>query len=493
MRVLVSVSILVVAIVLRLIDLEARVPHFDEGVDGYLAGQITWSAGYHPQSAWNHGPLHFYLIRGSELLFGRSVWSLRLPAVLFSILTVLQCLYFRRFLGSASSLLAAAILAVSPAFVFYGRYAIHESELTFFLLLFIWSCFGWNQEGNGKYVWSGMVGIAGCLATKETSVLHFAAMGIAAAAVLLRSQTPAQGFYTLRASLPKRGVAFRASATAAGLLLLLYTGHFTRWDALGQSLVNAFGWAEAADHQVGHAKPWFYWFELLYSYEWPLVLGVVSSGLVLWKAKSPLLRFLGIYNLVILAIYTLLPYKTSWCLISISVAFPFLIGPAIELIKAPIFRLIAISFVVLSIIVSGAVGVDLNFRRYADPSEEYVYSQTSPEVGGLIAIFKTLLQADPSASSIRGKVLHSSSHPVPWLLQDFFYVDYFEHGRIPPTYDSGFLLVEPSRIQEVEANQRREYYKISIQILDGTEPSALYLRKEFFGSVLGGYEGQSGK
>src|SRR5205823_6481844 len=81
-----------------------------------------------------HGPLHFYVLLLSQSLFGRNLWALRLPVVLVSIGCVWLILKFEPLVGRNVSRIAALAMAVSPGFVFYGRYAIHEVWLEWFLV-----------------------------------------------------------------------------------------------------------------------------------------------------------------------------------------------------------------------------------------------------------------------------------------------------------------------------------------------------------------------
>ena len=79
---------LALAAALRLLLLDLRAPHFDEGVNGWFADQMreTGTFRYNPENF--HGPWHFYTVFLSQELLGRNLWALRWPAVLASVLTV---------------------------------------------------------------------------------------------------------------------------------------------------------------------------------------------------------------------------------------------------------------------------------------------------------------------------------------------------------------------------------------------------------------------
>src|SRR5216110_3481451 len=130
-------GILGLAAALRILFLGIKPPHFDEGINGWFVDQMVKDGFYRYDPTNYHGPLHFYLLFLSQTLFGRNLYALRLPVVLASIGSVCLALRFEPFVGRAVSRMAALAMAVSPGFVFYGRYSIHEVWLVLFLMLLI--------------------------------------------------------------------------------------------------------------------------------------------------------------------------------------------------------------------------------------------------------------------------------------------------------------------------------------------------------------------
>ncbi len=85
-------------------------------------------------------------------------------------------------------------MAVSPAFVFYGRYSIHEVWLLLFSMLFILGLLGLWQRGTVNYLWCAGMGFAGMILTKETYIIHVGCAVIAAAVAWVSHKiTPAAG------------------------------------------------------------------------------------------------------------------------------------------------------------------------------------------------------------------------------------------------------------------------------------------------------------
>src|SRR5437879_9698624 len=63
-------------------------------------------------------------------------------------------------------------MAVSPGFVFYGRYSIHEVWLVLFSMLFVLGLLGLWKFGTPSYLWCAGMGLAGMILTKETYIIH---------------------------------------------------------------------------------------------------------------------------------------------------------------------------------------------------------------------------------------------------------------------------------------------------------------------------------
>src|SRR5215472_15856490 len=166
--------ILALAAFLRFFLLGIKPPHFDEVINGWFVDQVMKNGFYRYDPTNSHGPLHFYVLLFFQSLFGRNVWALRLPVVLVGIAGVWLALKFEPFVGKNVSRIAALAMAVSPGFVFYSRYAIHEVWLQFFSMIFILGLLGLWKRGTLTYLWLAGVGLTGMVLTKETYAIHVA-------------------------------------------------------------------------------------------------------------------------------------------------------------------------------------------------------------------------------------------------------------------------------------------------------------------------------
>src|SRR5262249_863239 len=146
-QLLVPTLILLLAAITRLAFLDIKPPHFDEGINGWFCDQMAKN-GYYAYDPNNyHGPLHFYALFFSLTSFGRNLWALRLPVVLVGLFSIFWVFLYRPFFGRTICYLASLAMALSPGFIFYNRYSIHESWLVLFLLVTFWGLLGtWTSR-----------------------------------------------------------------------------------------------------------------------------------------------------------------------------------------------------------------------------------------------------------------------------------------------------------------------------------------------------------
>jgi uncharacterized protein (TIGR03663 family) len=471
-----------VAVFLRFFLLGIKPPHFDEGINGWFVDQVMKNGFYRYDPTNYHGPLHFYVLLLSESLFGRNVWALRLPVVLVSIGCVWLTLKFEPLVGRNVSRIAALAMAISPGFVFYGRYAIHEVWLVLFTMMFILGLLGLWRFGTTGYLWRAGVGLAGMILTKETYIIHLVC-AVAAIPVLMVSN--------LLTRLPDAKPARQtwtyvdlAMVVLVGVfaIVFLYSGTFFNWDGVRGLYRAAKAWFQTGEAGHGHEKPWYYFLQLTARYELPVIAGMVLC-LFCQKLKNLSLRYLAIFGVGTFFAYSYVHYKTPWCIINMVWPFLFTFGAAALLVKAKYRRAI---YVISALLLCYSLGssISLNYFRCTTDTEPYVYVQTYNDMFKLTRPLLTLAKRDPNYYHLTGHLIRASVYPLPWVLGDFDRVGYYEGGNMPPNLDGGFLLVQEDKIAQVEAKLRGSYYTQPLRLRNYQDTSKLYLSakifKEFF-------------
>ncbi|MGI8432661.1 MAG: flippase activity-associated protein Agl23 [Chthoniobacterales bacterium] len=326
--------ILALGTFLRFLLLSMKPPHFDEGINGWFVDQMRRTGFYRYDPTNYHGPFHFYVLFLTQTLFGRHIWALRLPVVLASIGALWVTLRFEPFVGRKVSRIAAAAMAVSPGFIFYGRYAIHEVWLLLFSMLFVLELVGLWKRGTRGYLWCAGMGTAGMILTKETYIIHIGCAAIAAGVLWISHLlTPLPDLKRAPRQWHLADLAMMIAA-ALGLIVFFYSGTFLNLPGL-RGLYETFAtWYQTGSKGNGHEKPWPYWFELIVRYEWPVLIGLTLC-LACQFFRNFVIRYLAIYGVGVLAAYSIVNYKTPWCIISIVWPFLFVFAAGAAAVRIP--------------------------------------------------------------------------------------------------------------------------------------------------------------
>ncbi|MFZ0435413.1 MAG: flippase activity-associated protein Agl23 [Chthoniobacterales bacterium] len=491
--ILIEGSILLLAALLRLWDLDIKPAHFDEGINGWFVDQMREAGFYRYDPENYHGPLYFYGLFVFLTLFGRNLWALRLPAVLSGIAAVWMTLRFGRFVGARAARFGALALALSPAGVFYGRYAIHEPWFVFALMLTTWGVLGLWSEGRKRDLIATFAGVTLLLLLKETGVIHLVCMALAAGCLMIW-----QRFVPSSPARPLAGRGWSASdlawCCALSLLALLffYSGNFLNWQGLPDFFKAYLKWFQTGTGAGGHEKTDFqfgslgflnwYWLSLMGRYEWPALLGLLYAVRLAWPSPA-LLRYLAIMALGVLAAYSVIPYKTPWCILSILWPFLLLFGCAVdEGLKCQRLRIPSTVACLLLLAVSLIITVRLNFRHFTDPKEPYVYVQTQP---GIVVVTDPVLgmaARDPRNHAMGGQIILESYYPLPWIFGEFNRIGYYGKEAVPAVLDGDFIVAQTADQQLIEGRLKKPYLRQRFQLRDSMEECTVWFRESLFAS-----------
>jgi uncharacterized protein (TIGR03663 family) len=486
----IDLLILLIAVVLRLWALDLKPAHFDEGVNGYLVDQITRNGVYQYDPTNFHGPLHFYILFAMQTLFGRGLWVLRLPLALAGGACVGLLLFgFRRHFSATACRFAAFAMAVSPGFVFYARYAIHETWLVFFLMLATLGVGGLWRDGAKRHLWVIGVGLAGAMMIKETWIIHVIAMVLAALTL--------RGLEFVAKSAPGPWAAPRwtiddaaqVAAICLAVVVFFFSGCLLYPAGLG-GFIEAFAqWTRTGLSKTGHEKPMSYWWQLMGIYEWPVLLGVAASLFVARPNTDRFLRWLAIFAGGTFAAYSIIAYKTPWCLIAWAWPYFLIFGAAVDWMMQRLDRGVVAALSAVLLLISLGECRTLNFKRYADENEPYVYVQTTTDINLLLDPLRWQLARDPTSILNSGHIIQPEQHPMLWLFGDRPNVTSDDQYGDPEEMDADWLLVDDSAADRVEKRLSRHYFRTPVQIRGMSDfHSILYLSEDAFGEFFTGRE-----
>jgi uncharacterized protein (TIGR03663 family) len=487
-----AAGILLVAAVLRLFELSMKVLHHDEGVNGLFMTSLFRNGYYHYDPANYHGPTLYYFgwitTTINSLFFGKaglSTDAIRMVTVIFGMGVVWLLLCLRRQLGDFGSLAAAALAAVSPGFVFFSRYFIHEVLFVFFSLgvIVAWLRFREAQEPGYLMLASASAALLG--ATKETWIITVAVwlIAIPCTNVYLRlrriPQDPAPRSPHKKAPLAEETRdALNLYGTAAVLFvtiwLLFYSSFFTNFPQGVYDSVLTFGYwfqTSSAAHRYGLAQ----YLNWLWRAESPIViLGALGLILTFVRARERFPVFAGFWAVGILAAYSLVPYKTPWLALNIVLPFIIVAGYGLEQIYR---RMYLAAWVVLApaLAVCLFLAIRVSFFQYDDDRQPYVYAHTNRDLLQMVDKINSVAENDPAGKDLGISVMSPEHWPLPWYLRDYPHAGYW--GKVVDSHEP-ILVVHEDQVGEVEQKLGDKYRLVRSYNLRPGNHLYLYLRND---------------
>ena len=422
------------ALAVRLPQLGERPMHTDESINAYITGQLLAGEKYHYDPQDRHGPaltelaLPLVRLQGAINFAGLTEAQLRLTPVIAGVAMILLFGAAVDMFGFIPCLIAALLFACAPLPVYYNRYFIHESLFvtgTFGLILS-----GWRALKLNSILSAALAGFCAAFmfACKETVVIHFFALGLAA---VISWRFGAQK----RLPSPRTWLAAALTFVIAGILLFTWGGQ--NWTALAD-LVHAVPNVAARAKGEGHAKPFWYYGALLAG-GWSGAAIVLLAGLGLFRvAVSSRRIFLTVYGGITVLIYSAIPYKTPWLALNFWLPLALLAGVAVEWIWFALPK-----FSARTGILAGLAGMGILiahdtrqwvFLQPADEKNPYAYAHTGEDLPRLPGRLEELAQKN-QIKNPRVAVVAADAWPLPWYLRKFSQVGFWQPGQDPGPAD----------------------------------------------------------
>jgi uncharacterized protein (TIGR03663 family) len=439
------IFVALLGLAVRLPQLGERPMHTDEAVNAFIVGQLLSGEPftYDPQD--RHGPtlsalaLPLAKIQGARSFADLTEPELRLAPVLAGTITILLFGAAGRMFGFVPCVIAALLFAFAPLPIYYDRYFIHESLFCAAIFALILS--GWRVSETHSALSAVLAGVCAAvmLASKETAVLHFFALAMAAFIV---------GLQKIRGKVPGTWIGPKAALVSAGtfvaLSVLLFTWFGRNWKAL-PALLHAAPHLYSRATGQGHEKPFWYFAHLLTG-DWSgifiLSLAILALIITIRKRDASPYSFLAFYFIIIAAIYSLIPYKTPWLALNLWLPIALFAGSALDLLwntaikHVPLKAAIPV-FGILLVTVAALIAHDTHQRVFlhsADETNPYAYAHTTDDILGLPTEISELAQRNGIANP-RIAVIASDPWPLPWYLRHFSQVGFWQPGQQPDKAD----------------------------------------------------------
>lgn len=471
---------LIAACFLRLPDRAAKPMHTDEATQALKLKELMEGT-YRYDPVDHHGPTLLYSTVPVKWFSSARTWkdlnesTLRLTPALYGIGLLFLLFLVRDGFTPLQLAWGSLAVAVSPVMVFYSRYFIMEMLLVFFTFALI-GC-GWRYYITRRAGWLAGAGVSAGLmhGTKETCVLHFAAIALSiglVALVDLFSAGSGMGVVNRNRKNPINRRQFVVFLVAAAVTsVVVFSQFFTKWDGVWNSVATYFRMIGRAGGE-GHEKPFLYYWGLLWGgslaesaaatgfkfSRLPEILGfkpgarmvtgerlLLALGLIGVVAaffqrparnqSQHLARFMACYAVLTFLIYSLIAYKTPWCVLGAWHGMLIMAGVGVRtiitLFESRAGRVTAASLLCLGLAHSGLLawrlsrgpgdkpGVAVGFA--ADARNPFNYSMTSRDCLQWVERLHRFAEIDPKGWNLSiVQADRFGGWPLPWYLERRF-------------------------------------------------------------------------
>ncbi len=408
--------------------------HVDEAVHAVKFGYLLENNYYRYNPIEYHGPtLNYFSLIPTWILGEKNIsevteTTLRIVPVFSGLILILLLLFFKD-IGKEFIVAAIVLTGFSSINVFYNRYYIQESLLVSFsysalILLYRYQA----KKIHALLIFSALF-FALAFTSKETFIIT--AFSSAVSFFILR--------FINRKTFPKFSVSWKPILIFFSTFIIIsisfFTSFFSNPRGAFDSILTFANYFNKAGSNAEHIQPFYYYFTLVtfrivdeVFFSELLILIFFVFGLIRAFSKTNtnssginFVRFVSILTLIMTFIYSLIPYKTPWTMMSfwqgmiLIAAFGFA-----ELLK---FIPKANWYLLLSLI-----GIFMFVQSYynsivnsSNPQNPFVYSHAGNDVKTIEPFLTkvTAVQSEYINIPIYVAAVKNDYWPLPWYLRKF--------------------------------------------------------------------------
>lgn len=361
---------------------------------------------------------------------GASDFTARLAPALMGTAMVALPLFARRQLGRVAAYGAALLLAVSPSYLYYSRFAREDIHIAAITLALMVVAMRFLDRPRRWHPIALLALLAASFTVKE-STLIFGFIAFWFIVGLLLVQTRAAGWRLLDGALVRQLRSLPWWTWVAGLAAFafvfgtLFTALYTDWGGIWRGLYEGPDyWLN--QHPVGRGgEPWFFYLAVLGGHEWPIVLLAAVGAVAVARDPRPFPLFLIWMVALSLAIYSWAGEKFAWLVLHPLLPLILLAGIGIQAIwrarrtRAGIAGLLAIA-VGAAYLVGASWSV--NAAGPTDPRELLVSTQSAPDTehvrDRLLRLDRRMRAREKRRLSVTIDPHDGASFPWAWYLRD---------------------------------------------------------------------------
>lgn len=182
-------TLLFLAFLLRLYDLDLRPLHHDESLHSFYSWVLAEGGGY-SHTPMMHGPLQFQFNALIFRIFGDSEFTSRLLYASIGSIIVIMPFWLKPYMSKFSIVLASIMLTISPSLLYFSRFSRNDILMAFLIMGLIICLWKFIYEGRSKYIYLASAILALSMGTKESSFLIIAILGFYLTFVVVQKNLP---------------------------------------------------------------------------------------------------------------------------------------------------------------------------------------------------------------------------------------------------------------------------------------------------------------
>ena len=482
--------IVLFALFFRLFELGERVLHHDESIHASFTLKLLERGEYSYDPAY-HGPFLFHSTAAVFYFLGINDTTSRFVPVFFGVAAILVLFLLKREMGKSGVLWSMLLLAFSPSMVYFSRFFRNDMIIVFCTLAAVAGAFRYldsiHSSKRYPYLFLTASSLAIAVSSKENAYLVISIFGAYAGLGLLywiysdwkKGDTGLKKtiFHKTSTLLPYIPEILLSGALAVFIILFFYSSAF-RYDISLFSIVErAFNhWMEM--HRIERiGGPFYYYIPILFTYEILTVL-FGTAGFFYFLGNRVRSRgrnysfflFLCYWALTSLLLYSYLQEKVPWLVVHIVLPFGLLAGAFLgemfsgnaesgkqkQVNYSGKTRTLLAGVLVLTLLVSMAQCISINYFRSMEDKELMTYAQASPDIRTLM---EKIGEFDGSPETLRIYVVdpYQLYWPLPWYLRDYEKAAYSSKPPASSKYDAIIVPISYDMYRELPEEEYSSY------------------------------------
>jgi hypothetical protein len=278
--------------------------------------------------------------------------------------------------------------------------------------------------------------------------------------------------------------------SASLIFILFYSSFFQNPQGIIDGFISYKNYFARAGGNEIHIHPWYYYLSLLLFFKngpfpfWTeafilifAFIGIIFTflGQKTNKDEIPLFRYISIYSLVLIFIFSMIPYKTPWNILGFMPGLVLLAAFAISELYQRISNL-KMKYIYILLISIGFLHLlwetyELNFTFPDNPCNPYVYAHPLPDIFTIVDKTESILAAHPQGNNLHIQVIAPDSDywPFPWYFRKYPRTGWWNH--LPEAENIAPLVIlnaslEKELIKKLYIEKKPGYRDLYIPLFD---------------------------